>query len=108
MAWLAFVSIVIVTFMCFFVVDIERLEKLETVVTWFYMAMASIVGAYMGFSTYASVSSGAQEFVPPYDPNSIPDDAYSDAPEQSSIVPDNPDAPVKRRRHPKMPPTTFE
>lgn len=55
MAWLSFVSILAVTGLCFFWVDIERLEKLETVITWFYMAMASIVGAYMGFSTYASV-----------------------------------------------------
>lgn len=98
MAWTAFVSILIVTFLCFFVVDIDRLSKLETVVTWFYMAMASIVGAYMGFSTYASVAG-----------NEMPSQSYSpyesdyEEPPQSSITPDNPDAPVRRRRVQKAP-----
>ncbi len=55
MAWSAFISIIVVTGLCFFYVDLDRLSKLTDVVTWFYMTMASIVGAYMGLSTYASV-----------------------------------------------------
>jgi hypothetical protein len=55
MAWLAFGSMIVVTGLCFFVVPLDRLEKLTDVVTWFYMTMATVVGAYMGLSTYASV-----------------------------------------------------
>ena len=56
MAWLAFLSMIAFTALCFFWVDPDRLAKLDTIITWYYMAAASIVGAYMGFSTYASVS----------------------------------------------------
>ncbi len=99
MAWMAFASILVVTFLCFFVVDIERLDKLETVVTWFYMAMASIVGAYMGFATYASVAGNNDMWQ-----NGAPDsDPYSSLPPQSGVVPDNPDAPKRRSRVPKLP-----
>lgn len=57
MAWIALISIMIVTILCFFVVSVERLDKLSSVVTWFYTTMASVVGAYMGLSTYASIKS---------------------------------------------------
>lgn len=104
MAWTAFISILIVTFLCMFIVDIERLGKLETVVTWFYMAMASIVGAYMGFATYASINGGQQNYMPDEF-----GDAYNGAPEESAVVPDNPDAPVpKKKRIPKAGPSSFE
>lgn len=62
MAWLAFLAMIVATGLCFFWVDESRLDKLDTIVTWFYMACASIVGAYMGFSTYASVN--GQDAVP--------------------------------------------
>ena len=91
MAWLAFASIVVMALLCLFVVDPTRLEKLETVITWFMMAMASIVGAYMGFSTYAGVATGQDAWnfgQPSQDP----------VDQGSSETPDNPDATPSRRK----------
>jgi len=31
-----------------------RIKTLSEPITWFYFAMASIIGAYMGFTTWAS------------------------------------------------------
>lgn len=56
-AYMAFITMVVATGLCFFWVEESRLDKLDTIITWLYMACASIVGAYMGFSTYASVAS---------------------------------------------------
>jgi len=56
MAWTSLLSIVFVTVMILFtdMVDIERLKVLTDVITWFYFSCASIIGAYMGFTTWAS------------------------------------------------------
>ena len=35
--------------------EIERLKALESVITWFYTAMASIIASYMGFTTWAYI-----------------------------------------------------
>ena len=51
MAWTALVSILIVTFLSFFVVEESRLKLLSDVINMFYLSMASIVGAYVGFAT---------------------------------------------------------
>ena len=51
MAWTALVSILIVTFLSFFIVDESRLKLLSDVINMFYLSMASIVGAYVGFAT---------------------------------------------------------
>lgn len=51
MAWTALVSILVVTFLSFFVVDESRLKLLSDVINMFYLSMASIVGAYVGFAT---------------------------------------------------------
>lgn len=84
MAWLAFISIIVMALLCLFVVDPTRLEKLETVITWFMMAMASIVGAYMGFSTYAGVASGQD--------NALAQLGTDPVDQGSNETPDNPDA----------------
>ena len=55
MAWIALLSILVVTGLMMFVVDMERLDKLSDVVVWFYMSMATVIGAYMGASVYANV-----------------------------------------------------
>jgi hypothetical protein len=104
MAWGAFVSIIVVTGLCFFWVDVERLEKLETVITWFYMAMASIVGAYMGFATYASVANKDVMYGDLYGPGPGHSHGEEPPPPDSSITPDNPDEepPPRRRRAPKV------
>ena len=101
MAWGAFYSILIVTVLCFFYVDLNRLEKLETVITWFYMAMASIVGAYMGFATYASVAGrngdalGYDGGYPEVGPDTDGSSVTPDVPE------DEPIEPQPKRRKPK-------
>ena len=51
MAWVSLISILIVTGLMMFAVPIERLDKLS----WFYMSMATVIGAYMGASVYAHV-----------------------------------------------------
>lgn len=55
MAWISLISILLVTAVMIFYVPEARLTKLETVITWFYMVMASIVGAYMGFATLSMI-----------------------------------------------------
>lgn len=51
MAWIALISILIVTILAFFVVVESRLKLLGDVINMFYLSMASIVGAYVGFAT---------------------------------------------------------
>jgi hypothetical protein len=55
MAWLSLLAMFTMTYFVFFTdyVDIERMRVLKEVVTWFYFACISIVGAYMGFTTWA-------------------------------------------------------
>jgi len=56
MAWMSLISMLIVTATILFteLVEIERLKVLTEVITWFYFSCASIIGAYMGFTTWAS------------------------------------------------------
>ena len=51
MAWLSLISILIVTILAFFIVAESRLKLLGDVINMFYLTMASIVGAYVGFAT---------------------------------------------------------
>jgi len=52
MAWIALSSILVVTILAFFVVAESRLKLLGDVINMFYLSMASIVGAYVGFATF--------------------------------------------------------
>lgn len=56
MAWVSLLSMLVVTATILFtdLVEIERLKILTEVITWFYFSCASIIGAYMGFTTWAS------------------------------------------------------
>lgn len=55
MAWVSLSGMLIVTlFLLFAPLNLERLKILSEPITWFYFAMTSIVGAYMGFTTWAS------------------------------------------------------
>lgn len=51
MSYVALVAILVVTYLCLFKVDKERLADLEVIITWFYVTMGSIIGAYVGFAT---------------------------------------------------------
>lgn len=57
MAWMSLVSIIAVTILILFtdLVPESRLQILSEVITWFYFSLASVIGAYMGFTTWASV-----------------------------------------------------
>lgn len=51
MAWLAMIAILLATVAMMFFVPVEKIKALENVVTWFYMAMTTVIGAYMGATT---------------------------------------------------------
>lgn len=55
MAWLAMISMAVYTAVLLTpVIEETRIKSLENILDMFYIAMASIVGAYMGFATWAS------------------------------------------------------
>ena len=57
MAWISLISIVVVTVLILFtnIVEVERLKVLSEVITWFYFSCASIIGMYMGATTFAHI-----------------------------------------------------
>lgn len=57
MAWLSLMSIIVITLLILLtdLVSIERLKVLSEVITWFYFCCASVIGAYMGFTTWANM-----------------------------------------------------
>lgn len=55
MAWISLASMILATVMMMFVVDVSKLDSLEVVISWFYMGCVSVIGSYMGFTTYATV-----------------------------------------------------
>lgn len=55
MAWLSLLSIFAVTGVALFYLPLERLEKLDDIISWFYMTTGSIVAAYYGFKTWAQI-----------------------------------------------------
>ena len=64
MAWVSLLSMVLVTFLLMFgPIPDSRLKILSEPLTWFYFAMASVIGAYMGFTTWADRSGGSSSSV---------------------------------------------
>lgn len=55
MAYIALSSMIVATGLIFFAVSESRLESLKDPIGWFFISMASIVGAYVGFATYSDV-----------------------------------------------------
>ena len=57
MAWTSLGAMIFFTFLILFtsIVPESRLTILSEVITWFYFSMASIIGMYMGATTYASI-----------------------------------------------------
>ena len=51
MAWIALISMLVVTFICLFAVPTERLTALDSIITFFYLTMSGIVMGYLGFAT---------------------------------------------------------
>lgn len=58
MAWVSLFSILAVTFAILFtdIVPESRLGVLSEVITWFYFSCASIIGMYMGATTWAAIN----------------------------------------------------
>ena len=55
MAWTALVSMIFVTGVLLVVpIPDARLKVVSEPITWFFFAMASVIGAYMGFTTWAT------------------------------------------------------
>lgn len=57
MAWLSLISMIVVTILILFtdLVPVARLNVLTEVITWFYFSCASIIGMYMGATTWAAI-----------------------------------------------------
>lgn len=55
MAWLAIFSILLVTYLAFYHLPIEKLKLLDNVITWFYTIMGGIVASYMGLVTFDDI-----------------------------------------------------
>lgn len=57
MAWVSLISMLVVTFFMLFTdaISVEKLKIVGDVVIWFYFSMASIIGFYMGATTWASI-----------------------------------------------------
>lgn len=51
MAYIAIAAILVVTYWCLFDIPEKKLKVLEEIISWFYITMGSIVGAYVGFAT---------------------------------------------------------
>ncbi len=77
-AYMAFFTMLVSTALCFFWVDVERLQKLDTIVTWLYMTCGTIVCTYMGASTYASVTGDQSGMVMGQDSYQAANEAMTD------------------------------
>lgn len=55
MAWVSLMSMILLTCLILLtnLVSIDRLNVLKDVITWFYFSCASIIGMYMGATTWA-------------------------------------------------------
>jgi hypothetical protein len=55
MAWLSLLAMLVITGFLVFYVDVTRIEALSGIIDMFYIAMTSIVGAFIGFQTWWNV-----------------------------------------------------
>ena len=56
MAWISLLSMIVVTaILLTSLIPESRVSVLSDVITWFYFSMASVIGFYMGATTWAAV-----------------------------------------------------
>lgn len=57
MAWISLISMILITYLILFtnIVPESRLTILSDVITWYYGGSVSIIGFYMGMTTYAHI-----------------------------------------------------
>lgn len=89
MSWIALWATLLVTAAMMFFVPEARIEKLDEVVVWFYVSMASIIGVYIGSATFADIKSMAEKrsTARMASQGYTPYDAY----DQASAIVDDPD-----------------
>lgn len=51
MAYMAMLSVMVITVCLVFYVPADKLAALDTIISWFYITMGTIIGAYLGFAT---------------------------------------------------------
>ena len=56
LAWVALISTIMVMFSVLFCLDDGKIKVVSGIIQWFFTLMASIIGAYVGFSTWQDVS----------------------------------------------------
>ena len=56
MAWVALIAIIAPTlYIIGFIGDAKILEEIGNLMSWFYLALASVVCAYFGFTSWSSI-----------------------------------------------------
>lgn len=56
MAWVALFAIIIPTlYIIGFITNVELIHELADLMSWFYLALASIVCAYFGFKSWSTI-----------------------------------------------------
>jgi len=57
MAWISLISMILVTYAILFtnLCPESKLAIVGEVITWYYFASASVIGAYMGLTTWAHI-----------------------------------------------------
>lgn len=56
MAWVALWGIIVpTTFIILRISDVGVLDKLADLMSWYYLGLSSVVGAFFGFTTWASI-----------------------------------------------------
>lgn len=61
MAWVSLWGIIVPTaYIILRVSDVHILEELANLMSWYYLALASIIGAYFGFKSWAQIKGGTK------------------------------------------------
>ena len=62
MAWVSLLSIIWVTHLACFVIGVERVKVLSDLLSWFFTAMAALVGTYMGVASWENLKFGVDRW----------------------------------------------
>lgn len=54
-SYISLAAIMVVTIVVLFVLPVSSVVSLSSVLSWFYMGMTSVVGAYFGLSTWSEI-----------------------------------------------------
>lgn len=51
MAYISLIAILVITFLCLFIVPLDRISANEMIISTVIFVLGSVVGAYLGFAT---------------------------------------------------------